>query len=171
MPLLLCWCALFPVLAKGSFPNRIEYNLLKLPKEGFGAPVATFADWRSEGSRCQDGTFENLRTFVNFIGYPRSGHTLVAMLLDAHPEIVISNEVNVIKRWSSWPSNLEMLYHILRKNQRRFGAVSVAQQQVDQSEKADSRSPTNTKSPVSDAAKEHFNYRVPGAWQGLVDVP
>ncbi|MBI2706451.1 MAG: sulfotransferase [Actinobacteria bacterium] len=32
-----------------------------------------------------------------FIGYPRSGHTLVASLLNAHPEIIISHELDALK--------------------------------------------------------------------------
>jgi len=32
-----------------------------------------------------------VRSFVLFIGYPRSGHTLIAALLDAHPNMVFAN--------------------------------------------------------------------------------
>ena len=39
-----------------------------------------------------------LRHFVVFLGNPRSGTTLVASLLNAHPEVCISIEVNVIAR-------------------------------------------------------------------------
>lgn len=38
-----------------------------------------------------------LQTFVLFIGYSRSGHSLVAALLDAHPNIVISHELHAVK--------------------------------------------------------------------------
>ena len=37
------------------------------------------------------------RTVCLFIGYPRSGHSLVGSLLDAHPDVVIAHEVNVLK--------------------------------------------------------------------------
>jgi len=37
------------------------------------------------------------RAFCLFIGYPRSGHSLVGSLLDAHPDIVIAHEVNALK--------------------------------------------------------------------------
>jgi Sulfotransferase family/Glycosyltransferase sugar-binding region containing DXD motif len=40
---------------------------------------------------------EEPRTFCLFIGYPRSGHTLVGSLLDAHPDVAIANEVNVLR--------------------------------------------------------------------------
>ena len=36
------------------------------------------------------------KTFLMFIGYPRSGHTLISSLLDAHPNAIVTNEFNVI---------------------------------------------------------------------------
>ena len=41
--------------------------------------------------------FAGVEVFCLFVGYPRSGHTLMAALLDAHPEIIISNEMNVLE--------------------------------------------------------------------------
>lgn len=35
--------------------------------------------------------------FALFVGYSRSGHSLVAALLDAHPEIVLSHELHAVK--------------------------------------------------------------------------
>jgi hypothetical protein len=35
--------------------------------------------------------------FVLFVGYPRSGHSLVGSLLDAHPEIVIAHELDALR--------------------------------------------------------------------------
>ena len=36
--------------------------------------------------------YKSIESFIIFVGYPRSGHSLIAALLDAHPEIVISME-------------------------------------------------------------------------------
>jgi hypothetical protein len=52
--------------------------------------------------RLQRGTLRAVgrgqpRTFCLFIGYPRSGHSLVGSLLDAHPDVAIANEVNVLR--------------------------------------------------------------------------
>jgi len=41
--------------------------------------------------------FEQIQHFCMFVGYPRSGHTLVGSLLDAHPDIVISHEMDVLR--------------------------------------------------------------------------
>lgn len=38
-----------------------------------------------------------LQRFILFIGYSRSGHSLVAALLDAHPELVVSHELHAVK--------------------------------------------------------------------------
>jgi hypothetical protein len=38
--------------------------------------------------------FADVERFSFFVGYARSGHTLVASLLNAHPEMVISNELD-----------------------------------------------------------------------------
>ncbi|PSP19753.1 MAG: sulfotransferase family protein [Cyanobacteria bacterium SW_5_48_44] len=39
-------------------------------------------------------TFQNVDKYCMFIGYPRSGHSLVGSLLDAHPNIIIAHELN-----------------------------------------------------------------------------
>ena len=41
--------------------------------------------------------------FVFFVGYARSGHSIVASLLDAHPNVVIAHEYALINRWSEHP--------------------------------------------------------------------
>ena len=37
--------------------------------------------------------------FVFFIGYPRSGHSIVGSLMDAHPHMIIANEFMLFKNW------------------------------------------------------------------------
>lgn len=41
--------------------------------------------------------FSDLEAIILFIGYSRSGHSLVGSLLDAHPEILISHELHFMK--------------------------------------------------------------------------
>jgi len=38
-----------------------------------------------------------VRGFLVFVGHPRSGHSLVGALLDAHPRIVVAHELDVLK--------------------------------------------------------------------------
>ena len=40
-----------------------------------------------------------IEKFVFFIGYPRSGHSIVGSLMDAHPHMVIANEFMLFKNW------------------------------------------------------------------------
>lgn len=55
-----------------------------------------------------------VKNFVFFIGYPRSGHSIVGSILDAHPHIVISHEFMLMNRqavfsepWTAnWTSDL-----------------------------------------------------------------
>ncbi len=56
---------------------------------------------------CQDGitplpqdVLSSVSQFILFIGYPRSGHSIVGSLLDAHPHMVISHEISVLQ-WLS----------------------------------------------------------------------
>ena len=45
-----------------------------------------------------------VKLFVLFIGYPRSGHSIVGSLLDAHPNVVVAHELNVLR----WLSRLDL---------------------------------------------------------------
>jgi hypothetical protein len=40
--------------------------------------------------------FSGVATYCMFIGYPRSGHSLVGSLLDAHPDAVIAHELDAL---------------------------------------------------------------------------
>ncbi|MEO1669967.1 MAG: sulfotransferase [Cyanobacteria bacterium J06631_2] len=42
-------------------------------------------------------SFAAVETYCTFIGYSRSGHSLIAALLDAHPHIVMAHELRAVK--------------------------------------------------------------------------
>jgi hypothetical protein len=66
--------------------------------------------------------FDDLECFCFFIGYARSGHTLVGSMLDAHPEVVIAHEldaVNVVRHHF----NRNQLFALLLERNRQFGAM------------------------------------------------
>ena len=48
--------------------------------------------------------FSKLETIILFVGYSRSGHSLVGSLLDAHPEILVSHELHLMKHLLSGAS-------------------------------------------------------------------
>jgi hypothetical protein len=96
---------------------------------------ATWAGWRERKQ------YADIAAFCAFLGYARSGHTLLAALLDAHPDAVIANELDafaVIK--AGFPR--VALFHMIRENARAFGEGG--------------------------AEWTGYSYEVPGGWQGRV---
>jgi hypothetical protein len=87
--------------------------------------------------------YRDLKCFLIFVGYPRSGHTLIAALLDAHPNIMVSIE------WAA-------LSH-LRMGYRKNGMLYAIEKH--------SRLFTEKLSNVWTG----YAYRVEGQWQGRSD--
>ena len=61
-----------------------------------------------------------IEKFVYFIGYGRSGHSLVGSMLDAHPNAIIAHEYWVFRQWSTDHKhrlcNKSVLFNDLAKN-------------------------------------------------------
>ena len=70
--------------------------------------------------------YSKLISFCWFIGYPRTGHTLIAAILDAHSNIIISNEWNVI-RYINKGYNKYMIFKAIEKSsyifQKKFKSI------------------------------------------------
>ncbi|MCF8106021.1 MAG: sulfotransferase [Desulfohalobiaceae bacterium] len=66
--------------------------------------------------------FEGLERYCMFLGYPRSGHSLVGSLLDAHPEAVIAHELDALKYLKRGFSR-NQVYHLLAANSEHFAAT------------------------------------------------
>jgi hypothetical protein len=60
--------------------------------------------------------------FCFFIGYPRSGHTLVGSLLNAHPDIVIAHELQ-IHRFLERGFSRDQLFSRILERDRIFGTM------------------------------------------------
>ena len=43
---------------------------------------------------------DSVKVFVFFIGYARSGHSVIGGIMDAHPHIIIADEFMLFKKWS-----------------------------------------------------------------------
>jgi hypothetical protein len=65
-------------------------------------------------------SFETIEAYCMFIGYPRSGHSLVGSLLDAHPEIVIAHELDALKYLHTGLIGREQLFSLLLKKDKGF---------------------------------------------------
>ena len=60
--------------------------------------------------------YNKIQTFVMFIGYPRSGHSLIASLLDAHPNIIIGMEWGVMSHMRMGYNQDQIFYSILNNS-------------------------------------------------------
>jgi hypothetical protein len=61
----------------------------------------------------------SLKTYCTFIGYPRSGHSILGSLLDAHPNAVIAHELDTVRFVEAGFSAMQ-LYYLLLENSRQF---------------------------------------------------
>ncbi|MDX1395605.1 MAG: sulfotransferase [Gemmatimonadota bacterium] len=85
--------------------------------------------------------FDEVEAYCFFIGYPRSGTSLLGSLLDAHPDAVIAREMDAI-RYVNARFDRARLFHLLEENASR--------------EAASGRRHTAS----------GYAYPVPGQWQG-----
>ena len=69
--------------------------------------------------------FAGVERFVLFIGYPRSGHSLVGSLLDAHPDAAIAHERDVLELMRNGFSR-EQVFWLLLERAREFTAAGRA---------------------------------------------
>jgi hypothetical protein len=73
------------------------------------------------------------------VGYPRSGHSLIGALLDAHPEMIVAHELHAL-RYLRYGFDRDQIFSLLLERSRQQAAAG--------------REATG------------YSYRVPGQWQG-----
>lgn len=56
--------------------------------------------------------FHNIHTYCMFIGHARSGHSIIGALLDAHPDIILADEVDALQ-YISAGFNRNQIYHLI----------------------------------------------------------
>jgi hypothetical protein len=94
-------------------------------------------------SRRRRHDLASVRTFLMFVGHPRSGHSLVGSLLDAHPNIAVSHELDVLKYVQGGYRRDQLLTLVLEHAR------------------------TNA---VNGRKSWGYSYAVPGQWQGRYDT-
>jgi len=82
--------------------------------------------------------FDDVKTFVLFMGCPRSGHTLVGFLLDAHPNIIVGSRVSTLK-YHKHGFGRQQIFDLLLQNSRQIASLG---------------------------RQRKYSYEVPGQWQG-----
>jgi sulfotransferase family protein len=80
-----------------------------------------------------------IQTYCMFVGYPRTGHSLIGSLLDAHPRIVIAHESGVLKLFQHRFSRPQV-FHLLLENSRKMASAG--------------------------RNNNGYSYKVPNQWQG-----
>lgn len=85
-----------------------------------------------------------LQSLAIFVGYPRSAHTIVGSILDAHPNIAVVHEGSIIEHAFSFRNQSALVDFIVRRAQQQH---------------AEGRWQTG------------FSYRIDGAWQGQEKTP
>ena len=98
---------------------------------------------RSLKGYAQKSSFGQISTFALFIGYPRSGHTLIGSLLDAHPNMVIAHEMDVLYHFQKGYT-VPQIYYLMKENAKAFTE--------------------------SGRKWMGYNYHIPGQWQGKHDT-
>jgi hypothetical protein len=83
-------------------------------------------------------------TYCLFLGHARSGHSIVGALLDAHPQIVISDELDALRYLGAGFTRRQLLY----------GSIEISRRQA-----AGQRRKAGRDGRV-------YSYAVPGQWQG-----
>lgn len=86
-----------------QFLSLYKFFLLRL--------ISAYGSWQNRN------IFNNIEQYCMFIGYPRSGHSLVGALLDAHPNIIIGNELNALKYLQKGFTKQQIYYLLLQYSQ------------------------------------------------------
>lgn len=92
--------------------------------------------------------FDEVRTFCLFVGHNKSGTSMLGALLDAHPRVILSDEVHAL-RYVAAGFDRHQLFHRLYKGSR-----------------SEAR-----KGRVTARRLDPYSYEVHGQWQGRVDAP
>ncbi len=92
------------------------------------------------GGRARRKELRDVHMFCLFIGYPRSGHSVVGSLLNAHPEVVVSHELDVL-RYVGLRFRGPQLFDLILERDRAFTSTGLE-------------------------VGGKFDYKVPDEWQG-----
>lgn len=81
--------------------------------------VLGFIEANKQAAINRSGEFAKITNYCMFIGYPRSGHSLIGSLLDAHPNMAIAHEADALRCLSAG-FDRNMIFHTLLENSHEF---------------------------------------------------
>jgi hypothetical protein len=102
---------------------------------------ATYVTAGIDGFRLRT-QFDTVRTFLLFVGQPRTGHSLVGALLDAHPNALVAHELDALKYVAAGYDRRRIFALLVRQEHKRVAAGHVS--------------------------SSEYTYGIPGQWQGRV---
>jgi len=88
------------------------------------------------------GLFDDLHAFCLFVGYPKSGHSLVGAMLDAHPDVIIAKATNPLALVVEDGLSRDAVFTLLVESSRAEA--------------------------LRGRKQNKYRYEVPGQWQGRV---
>jgi Sulfotransferase family len=103
-----------------------ELNIWRM----MGLDVPSLRERARKGALANKALLDEVQTLCLFIGYQRSGHSLVGSLLDAHPQMAIAHELDALFYLKRGFPPREILYLMLEVSQfhsqvgRRWGDYS-----------------------------------------------
>ena len=77
-------------------------------------------DFADGGKKYDNAVFDDIKYFLLFMCNPRSGHSLIGSILDAHPNIVISHELNVLHYFEYLNFDYKRIYSMILSNSRKL---------------------------------------------------
>jgi hypothetical protein len=83
----------------------------------FVRPYALFT--LSKYTAGQKEIFKDIKTFCLFIGHGRSGHSVIGSLLDAHPHIILPDELDSLKYLEIGATKHQLYHLMLRRSQKQ----------------------------------------------------
>lgn len=124
-----------PTASHDREPDAAVYRHARMARDYLTSFVRSRGELRS---------FSAIESYCMFIGHARSGHSIVGAMLDAHPNVILPDEVDAL-RYVAAGFSREQLFHILLARSRR------------QVLKERTKAGRNGKA---------YSYRVPDQWQG-----
>lgn len=101
--------------------------------------------------------YDDVRMFIMFIGQPRTGHSIVGSMLDAHPEVIISTEFDIMGNWATI-KNLTVRH----KNATKY----LLFYRLHEHSLFTAMFGRNAIRTTIDGEFDSYSYHIPGQWQG-----
>ena len=108
---------------------------------------------RHEEMKLDSKTVNNVEAMLMFIAFQRTGHTLMGSSLDAHPNMVIANEYDILSNWKKYAPKFRNRQYLF---EQLYANSYLEAHEGDRSSK-------------DCLPKSKYHYVIPNQWQGQFD--